>query len=65
MTPTNRDAPNSTMASVNRARRAAFGSVRQARMQRVFDGVVASYIRDISVRTTPVPVNDCVPAPSQ
>jgi uncharacterized DUF497 family protein len=58
MTRTNRGTPHSTTASVNRARRAAVGSVRQARIQRVFDGVVASYIRDISVRTAPAPVHD-------
>jgi hypothetical protein len=64
MTPTNRGAPHSTMASVNRARRARLGSVRQGRIQRVFDGVVASYIRDISVRTTRRP-STTAPAPSQ
>jgi hypothetical protein len=39
------------MASGKRGRRVALGRLRDARMRRVFDGVVASYIRDISVRT--------------
>jgi|RhiMetdeSRZDD1v2_1073273.scaffolds.fasta_scaffold503023_1 hypothetical protein len=33
-------------------RPAQFGSARAARKQRAYDGVVASYIRDISERTT-------------
>jgi hypothetical protein len=40
------------MTPVNRRqRRVPPGRHRDARMRRVFDGVVASYIRDISVRT--------------
>jgi hypothetical protein len=49
----NRRAPHGAMTNGNRARRARVGSVRRARTQRVFDGVVASYIREISERTAP------------
>jgi hypothetical protein len=35
-------------ANGNHVRRAPFGSVRMTRARRVFDGVVASYIRDIA-----------------
>jgi uncharacterized DUF497 family protein len=53
MTPLNRRDPHSTMANATRGRRLALGRLREERMRRVFDGVVASYIRDISVRTAP------------
>jgi hypothetical protein len=51
MTPLNCRQPHSTMANANRGRRVALGRRREERTRRVFDGVVASYIRDISVRT--------------
>jgi hypothetical protein len=50
MTPPVNHPAHSTIANGNRPRGAALASSRQARAQRVFDGVVASYIRDISVR---------------
>ena len=52
MTPLHGRHPHSTMAGAKRGRRVASGRPREARTRRVFDGVVASYIRDISVRTT-------------
>jgi hypothetical protein len=51
MTPVDCRQPHGTMANATRGRRVALGRRREARMRRVFDGVVASYIRDISVRT--------------
>ena len=51
MTPLNSRHPHSTTAAGNRGRRVARGRRREARTRRVFDGVVASYLRDISVRT--------------
>jgi hypothetical protein len=39
-----------TVAGGARARGAAHGPSREARVRRSFDGVVASYIRDISLR---------------
>ena len=51
MTPLNSRHPHSTTAEGNRGRRVARGRRREARTRRVFDGVVASYLRDISVRT--------------
>ena len=53
MTRLNRLAPLSTMAGRTRERRPAHGDVREARTRRSFDAVLASYIRDISARTTP------------
>ena len=53
MTPRGGRHPHTTMATANRVRRVAHGRKRDARKRRAFDGVVASYIRDISVRTTP------------
>jgi hypothetical protein len=50
--------PHSTIANGDRARWAALGSARQARIRRTFDGVVASYIRDISERTALAPARD-------
>ena len=41
------------MADENHARRAALQPLAGRKDQRVFDGVVASYIRDISVRSAP------------
>jgi hypothetical protein len=51
MTPLNSRHTHSRMADGNRGPRVARGRPREARTRRVFDGVVASYIRDISVRT--------------
>jgi hypothetical protein len=51
MTPLNRRDPHSTMANATRGRRPALGRLREERTRRVFDGVVASYIRDISMGT--------------
>ena len=51
MTPLKGRQPHSTMAGATRRRRVPLGRRREARTRRVFDGVVASYIRDISVRT--------------
>ena len=45
--------PQSPITDGNPARRGAVSRSRGARIQRVFDGVVASYIRDISVRRAP------------
>lgn len=41
---------HSTGSPQARARRALLGSTRQARTRRVYDGVVASYIREISAQ---------------
>jgi hypothetical protein len=51
MTHTHRSSPPATEATGHRTRRPGFGSLRQARIQRVFEGVVASYIHEISVRS--------------
>jgi hypothetical protein len=55
MTRLNHLAPRTTMASRHRARRAAHGPARDARIRRSFDGVVASYIRELTAAgdTTP------------
>ena len=53
MTPRGGSHPYSTMAKANRGRRIARGRRREATTRRAFDGIVASYIRDISGRTTP------------
>ena len=42
-------APRTTMASARRARGAAHRPAREARIRRSFDGVVASYIRELAV----------------
>jgi hypothetical protein len=47
-TQVNRRASRTTMASRRSARRAAHGPAREARIRRSFDGVVASYIRELS-----------------
>jgi hypothetical protein len=48
MTRLNHLAPRTTMASRHRVRRAAHGPAREARVRRSFDGVVASYIRELA-----------------
>jgi hypothetical protein len=48
MTRLNQLAPRSTKASRQNARRASHRPAREARIRRSFDGVVASYIRDLS-----------------
>jgi hypothetical protein len=48
MTRLNHVAPRTTMASPHRVRRAAHGRTREARIRRSFDGVVASYIRELA-----------------
>jgi hypothetical protein len=50
-------APRTTMASARRARGAAHRPAPEARIRRSFDGVVASYIRELAVGgdTTPRP----------
>jgi hypothetical protein len=50
MTPLNCRQAHSVMANATRGRRVALGRRREARTRRVFDGVLASYIRDISAR---------------
>ncbi len=42
-------APRTTMASARRERGAAHRPAREARIRRSFDGVVASYIRELAV----------------
>jgi hypothetical protein len=51
MTPPNGRNPHITMPGSKRGRGVSLRRRREARTRRVFDGVVASYIRDISVRT--------------
>jgi hypothetical protein len=53
MTPISRPAHHSTTAGGHRSRPAALSSARQARIQVISEGVVASYIHDISARTAP------------
>lgn len=55
MTRLNHLARRTTMAGRHRARRAAHGPARDARIRRSFDGVVASYIRELAAAgdTTP------------
>jgi len=48
MTPLTELAPRPTMTSRQSARRASHRPAREARIRRSFDGVVASYIRDLS-----------------
>ena len=48
MTERNRPRPHTTTADGDRGHRVRPGRVRDERIRRVFDGVVASYIRDIS-----------------
>jgi len=50
MTPFDRRSAHATAANGDRPRRAAPAASREARRRRVFDGVVASYIHDISMR---------------
>jgi hypothetical protein len=44
----NRRASGTTMASRRSARRPVHGPAREARIRRSFDGLVASYIRELS-----------------
>jgi hypothetical protein len=55
MTRLNELAPRTTIASGNRARGTTHGPAREARVRRSFDGVVASYLRELSAATTPGP----------
>jgi hypothetical protein len=48
MTRLNHLAPRTKMISRHRVRRAAHGPAREARIRRSFDGVVASYIRELA-----------------
>jgi len=52
-----------TTADRSRSRRPAHGPSREARARRSFDGVVASYIRDIAMRERSRPTT-AAPAPS-
>ncbi len=52
MTRLNRLAPRTTTASTHRARRGSHRSEREARARRSFDGVVASYIRELAAGDT-------------
>jgi hypothetical protein len=47
MTRLNQLASHTTMPSRHRARGAAHGPTREAKIRRSFDGVVASYIREL------------------
>jgi hypothetical protein len=51
MTRLNDLAPRTTIASVNRSR----GPAREARIRRSFDGVVASYLRELSAAGATAP----------
>jgi hypothetical protein len=53
MTQTNRRAPHSSTADGRRTRRPAHRSEREARARRSFDGVVASYIRELAAADAP------------
>ena len=55
MTPLDQLAPRTTMASRTRARGAAHGPTREARTRRSFDGVVASYIRELAAAGAATP----------
>lgn len=55
MTRLNRLPSRATTASRARERRAAHRPAREARTGRSFDGVVASYIRELSAAETPRP----------
>jgi hypothetical protein len=57
MTRLNQVAPRGTMAARHRARGAAHSPAREARTQRSFDAVLASYIRELSAagEATPRP----------
>jgi hypothetical protein len=48
MTQTNRRTSHTSSADARRTRRPAHSSEREARARRSFDGVVASYIRELS-----------------
>jgi hypothetical protein len=53
MTQTNRRAQRSSTADGRRTRRPARRSEREARARRSFDGVVASYIRELAAADAP------------
>ena len=55
MTPLTQLAPHTTTAGRPRAARAAHASAREARTRRSFDGVLASYIRELSAAGDPTP----------
>jgi hypothetical protein len=48
MTRLNHLAPHTTMANRQHARRATHSQAREARTRRSFDGLVASYIRELA-----------------
>ena len=53
MTPFDRRSAHGATTNGDRPHRAAPAASREARRRRVFDGVVASYIHDISERAAP------------
>ena len=53
MTQTSRRAPHISTADGRRTRRPAHRSEREARARRSFDGVVASYIRELAAADAP------------
>ena len=53
MTQTSRRAPHTSTPDGRRNRRPAHASEREARARRSFDGVVASYIRELSAADAP------------
>ena len=55
MTRLNHLAPRTTIASGSRARGTAHGTAREARIRRSFDGVVASYLRELSAAGASTP----------
>jgi hypothetical protein len=61
MTPLNQLAPHTGTPSRTRAARAAHASTREARTRRSFDGVLASYIRELSAAGDPAPEFDPTP----
>jgi hypothetical protein len=55
MTRLNQLAPRTTMPGRHRARRAAHRPAREARTLRSFDGVLASYIRELAAADATTP----------
>jgi hypothetical protein len=55
MTRLNHVAPRTTRTGRDRSRGAAHGPAREARTRRSFDGVVASYIRELAVSSGTTP----------
>ena len=53
MTRLNQRIPRTTMATPHRSRGTAHGQAREARTRRSFDGVVASYVRELSAAGRP------------